>query len=474
MHGTMEHGERRRPWSILLLLAVAQFMVILDVTVVNVALPSIGSDLGFAPGDLQWVVTTYVLFTGGLLLLGGRAADMLGRRRIFLAGLALFTAASFASGMAASPAMLIASRAAQGLGAAMLSPAALSIVSATYTGAQRTKALSLWGAIAAGGSVVGMVIGGMLTTWLSWQWVFFINLPIGIAAFPLALRLVPARDGTGGMRQLDLAGAVSLVAGLVALVYAIEGTSTHGWGSVRTLAVLAGSGVLLATFFTVEGKARRPLVPPATWRMRTLISGVAMMFGATGFMIGTIYLSSLYMQGELGFTALEAGLAFLPLMITVGVVAQIAGHLLSKLGTRMVMVTGLLLMSAGGGLLATAPDHASYAADLLPGFILVGASLGLVFVSVQITAMSDVGERMAGLASGLFTTGHEIGAAFGVAVFSAVAAGTGGDAVATLSSGSAYGKGIGVAALLAAGLAVIAALAVPSIRPPRAAHAHAH
>jgi EmrB/QacA subfamily drug resistance transporter len=469
-----ERGQARQPWSILILLAVAQFMVILDVTVVNVALPSIGSDLGFAAGDLRWVVTAYVLFTGGLLLLGGRAADMLGRRRVFLTGLALFTAASFASGLAVSPAMLIASRAAQGLGAAMLSPAALSIVTATYTGARRTAALSAWGAIAAAGSVIGLVVGGMLTSWLSWEWVFFINVPIGLTAFPLALRIVPSRPGSGGLRQLDVAGAVSLVGGLVALVDAIQGTSTHGWGSARTLALLAASALLLGTFLAVESRARRPLVPLATWSIRSLSSGVGMMFGATGFMIGTLYLGSLYMQGELGFSALQAGLAFLPVSITIGVVAQLARRALSAVGTRTVMVVGLLLMAAGGAVLSVAPDHATYVSDLLPGFVLVGASLGLVFVSVQVTAFSEVGEAMAGLASGLFTTGHEIGAAFGVAVFSTVAAGTGNDAVASLGSGAAYGKGIGVAALVALGMAVLAAITVPAIRPPRTARAGAH
>jgi MFS family permease len=220
--------------------------------------------------------------------------------------------------------------------------------------------------------------------------------------------------------------------------------------------------------------ARRPLVPLSTWRIRTLSSGVAMMFGATGFMIGMIYLSSLYMQVELGFSALQTGLAFLPLSITIGVVAQLAGRALSAVGTRTVMVAGLLLMAGGGGVLAGAPDQASYATDLLPGFVLVGASLGLVFVSVQVTAMSEVGEAMAGLASGLFTTAHEIGAAFGVAVFSTVAAGTGSDALASLGSATGYGEGIGVAALVALGMAVLAAITVPTIHPPRTAHASAH
>src|SRR5215218_1537307 len=252
MHSDTEdqpQQQARQPWRILLLLSVAQFMVILDVTVVNVALPSIGADLGFAAGDLQWVVTAYVLFTGGFLLLGGRMADLLGRRPVFLTGLLLFTVASLASGLAPTPAALIVSRAAQGLGAAMLSPAALSIVTTTYTGAQRTVALSAWGAIGAGGAAAGVLFGGMLTTWLSWEWVFFINAPVGLATAALALRFVPSsRAGAGSLGELDLPGALTVVAGLVLLVYAIEGTATHGWGSVRTLILLALSGGLLAAF----------------------------------------------------------------------------------------------------------------------------------------------------------------------------------------------------------------------------------
>jgi EmrB/QacA subfamily drug resistance transporter len=464
--------EEARPWSILILLAVAQFMVILDVTVVNVALPSIGSDLGFAREDLQWVVTAYVLFTGGLLLLGGRAADMLGRRRVFLAGLGLFTLASLASGLAISPEMLIGARAAQGLGAAMLSPAALSIVTAMYTGSQRTAALSVWGAIGAGGAVLGMVLGGMLTTWLSWEWVFFINVPIGLVAVPLAVRLITPVAGVGGVRELDGLGAFTLVGGLVVMVYGIEGTSTHGWGSTRTLVLLTAAALLLVGFAAVERAAARPLIPPSTWRIRSLTSGVAMMLGATGFLVGVLFLSSLYVQGTLGWSALEAGLAFLPLTLAVGAVAHVAPHALSAFGTRRVLTGGLILMAAGAAWLAAAPGEASYVTDLLPGFVVIGIGLGLVFVTTQVTGMHDVGERTAGLASGLMTTGHEIGAALGVAVFSAVATGTGG--LTPLGSAGGYDDGLTVAAVVAAGMALLAAATVPAIRPPRAAHVGMH
>jgi EmrB/QacA subfamily drug resistance transporter len=464
--------EHRQPWAILVLLAVAQFMVILDVTVVNVALPSIGADLGFAAGDLQWVVSAYVLFTGGLLLLGGRAADMFGRRRIFLSGMALFTLASLASGLAESPGMLVGSRAAQGLGAAMLSPAALSIVTSTYTGSQRTAALSAWGAIGAGGAVVGMVLGGMLTTWLSWEWVFFINVPIGLIALPLAVRLITPAAGTGGLRQLDVIGALTLVGGLVTLVYGIEGTSTHGWGSARTLALFALAALLLSAFAATERGATRPLIPPSTWRIRSLTSGVGMMLGATGFLVGVLFLSSLYVQGTLGWSALETGLAFLPLTLAIAPVAHVAPHALSAFGTKRVLTAGLILMAGGAAWLAAAPDRATYATDLLPGLVVIGLGLGLVFVTIQVTGMTDVGERTAGLASGLMTTGHEIGAALGVAVFSAVATGSG--ALTSLGSASGYGDGLTAAALVAIAMAALAAATVPTIRPARTAHVGMH
>src|SRR5215207_5461180 len=326
-HQPSEKDPARQPWTILVLLAIAQFMVILDVTVVNVALPSIGTDLGFAPGDLQWVVTAYVLFTGGLLLLGGRAADLLGRRRVFLAGLATFTTASLVSGLATSPEMLIVARAAQGLGAALLSPAALSIITTTYSGAQRTTALSTWGAIGGAGAAAGVLFGGMLTTWLSWEWVFFINVPVGIATALLAWRLVRSRSPRlGRHRELDLVGALTGTAGLVTLIYAIDGAATHGWGSTRTLGLLALSAAVFAAFAAIERSVNRPLVPPATWRVRSLVSSATMMLGATGILIGAFFLNSIYLQAVLDASALETGLAFLPFALVIGVFAHLASH----------------------------------------------------------------------------------------------------------------------------------------------------
>src|SRR5215469_11221854 len=282
----------RWPWSLLVLLCVAQFMVILDATVVNVALPSIGRALHFAPGDLQWVVTAYVLFSGGLVLLGGRASDVVGRRATFLAGLAVFTAASLASGLAPAAGALIAARAGQGLGAALLTPAALSIITTVYSGAQRATALSVWGAIGGGGAAAGVLAGGMLTTWLGWRSVFLVNVPVGLGAAAASLRLLPRSGAAAGIRrELDLPGALLVVAGLVTGVYALAGAPVHGWGSVRTLSLLALSLGLLAAFTVVERRVRQPLLPPRTWRSRSLAAGAVVMLGATGVLVGTFFLN---------------------------------------------------------------------------------------------------------------------------------------------------------------------------------------
>jgi EmrB/QacA subfamily drug resistance transporter len=469
MHGNRNQssrgqGERSSSWTVLVLLAVAQFMVILDITVVNIALPSIGEDLGFAPGDLQWVVTAYVLFTGGLMLLGGRAADLFGRRNVFLVGLSVFTLASLGSGLAASPGVLIGSRAAQGLGAAMLSPAALSIVTATYTGAQRARALGIWGAIGGGGAAAGVLLGGILTSWMGWESVFFINLPVGLVALGAARHLLPADAGSGGLSRLDVPGAAALVSGLVLLVYAIEGTGTHGWGSARTLLLFAAAGILLASFVAIERVAKHPLVPLATWRSRTLSSGMGLMLGVTGFFIGVIFLSSLYLQDALGASAIETGLAFLPMTVTIGVAAHLSAHLLAQFGTRLVAISGLLLIAAGAALLSSAGADASYATDLLPGFLVIAVGVGLEFPTIQVSAMSEVQAEMSGLASGMMTTAHEIGSAFGVAALSAVATGAG-----ALGSAVGYGDGLTVVALGSLALAGLAAATVPTFRPAGAA-----
>src|SRR5215831_6228430 len=425
--------RERRPWSLMATLSVAQFMVILDATVVNVALPSIARSLGFAAGDLQWVATAYVLASGGLVLLGGRAADVAGRRRVFLAGLTVFTAASLASGLAPAAGALIAARAGQGAGAALLTPAALSIITTSYAGAQRATALGVWGAIGGAGAAVGLLAGGILTTWLGWRSVFLVNVPVGVVAGLLSLHLVPRHQPRRRLvRELDLPGAALAVAGLATLTYALAGAPAHGWGSARTLLLLALALVLLAAFAAVERSARRPLVPAQTWRTRSLLAGVVVMLGATGILVGTFFLNSLYLQDVQGASALRVGLEFLPLALVIG---------------------------AGALLLTSVSARSSYLTGFLPGLLVVGIGTGLVLPATTVTAMSDIADDRAGTAAGLMTAAHEIGAALGVAVFSAVAVATSGGIAA------GYRHGFMVAAAVAGGLAGLAALLVPAVRP---------
>jgi len=457
-------------WNILALVAAAQFMVVLDITVVNVALPSIGTDLGFAQEDLQWVVTAYVLFGGGLLLLGGRAADLLGRRTVFLTGLALFTLASLASGLAGTPAALIASRAAQGLGAAMLTPAALSILVTTYSGSQRTTALTAWAAIASAGAAAGMLFGGMLTTWAGWEWVFLVNVPVGVAAAVIGTRILPATPPTArDTRRLDLAGAASVVGGLVILVYAIEEAADRGWGSAQTLGLVALSLILFAAFAWIERRVKQPLVPSGLWRNRALVGGAAVMFGATAMLVGSFFLNSLYLQHVMGASALETGLGFLPIALAIGLASHAAPHILGHAGSRGVAVLGLLVMSGAAGLLATVPDDPSYAGNLLPAFVLLGLGTGLVFPAASVTAMSAVDHEAAGLASGLMTTAHEVGAALGVAVLAAIAA-TG----STVGVADGYVDAFMAAAGISAVLAAAVAATFPSVRPAAGATVGVH
>jgi EmrB/QacA subfamily drug resistance transporter len=465
-------GRRDPTWAVLIVVCLAQFMVILDGTVVNVALPSIGRALHFSAGDLQWVVSAYVLLSGGLMLLGGRAADVAGRRRVFLAGLTVFTAASLASGLAPTSGALVAARAGQGLGAALLTPAALSIITTTYSGGRRAAALSAWGAIGAGGAAAGVLAGGILTTWLGWRSVFLINVPVGLAAGLLSLHLVPrSRPTAVNGRELDLPGALLVTAGLVTGVYAITGAPVHGWGSARTLLLLAVSLGLLAGFAVAERFARRPLVPSRTWRSRSLVAGLAVMLGATGVLIGTFFLNSLYLQDVEGASALRAGLEFLPLVVVIGLGAHTTSRLLPRAGSRALSVAGLILMGGGALLLSAVSARSGYLTGVLPGLLLVGAGTGVVFPAASVTALSDADDDRAGVASGLLTTAHDIGAALGVAVFSAVAA-------VQVSAGAGfavgYRHGFIVAAVIAAAVAVIALLALPAVRPLPGARTGVH
>ena len=456
--GTPDRG--RRPWLLMVALCVAQFMVILDATVVNVALPSIARSLGFPAGGLQWVVTAYVLASGGLVLVGGRAADVAGRRRIFLAGLALFTAASLASGLAPAAGALIAARAGQGLGAALLTPAALSIITTSYAGARRAAALGVWGAIGGAGAAAGALAGGILTTWLGWRSVFLVNVPVGVVAGVLSLRLAPRhRPRRRFARELDLPGAALAVAGLVMLAYTLAGAPAHGWGSARTLLPLGLALAVLAGFAAAERPARRPLVPAELWRARSLVAGALAVFGATGILVGGVlttpavaYLTRAKVPIPLGIL-MTAGAGCLQGIFT-GVMR--ARYQVPTFITTLALFTGL----KGGALLLTGVSARSgYLTGFLPGLLVVGMGAGLVFAATAVTAMSDIADDRAGLACGLMTTAHEIGAALGVAAFSAVAVAAGGGIAA------GYRHGFMVAAAVAAGLAVVAAVAVPAVRP---------
>jgi EmrB/QacA subfamily drug resistance transporter len=456
----------RRPWTVLAVLAVAQFMVILDITIVNVALPSIGRSLSFSRSGLQWVVTAYVLCSGGLVLVGGRAADLFGRRRVFLSGLALFTAASLLSAFAPSSGVLITSRAAQGIGAAMLTPSALSIVSTVYSGSQLATALSIWGAIASAGIAVGVVFGGVLTTLLSWHWVFLVNVPVGVVAGLLAPRVIPELPAAGRRRSLDPFGALTLVGGLAVLVYALSGAAAHGWGSARTLGLLALSVALLVAFAAIERAVSEPLVAPAIWKVTQVVSGAAIMLGATGILAGTFFLVSVHTQEVLGWSALHSGLAFLPFVAATALGVHGTSQVIGKVGSRALIAAGLALAAVGALVLASVPHHASYVSALLPGLVILGLGMGLAFPATSITAMNDVDHDTAGLASGVMSTAHEVGAALGTAVLSAIAVGSS----STGFSGSAF-----VAAAVTAGvLALAAAAVVPVVRPLPGARVSAH
>ncbi|RNE66781.1 MFS transporter [Cryobacterium tepidiphilum] len=448
----------RRPWLVLGLMLLAQFMVILDVSVVNVALPSIGTSLSFTTADYGWTVSAYVLLSGGLLLLGGRLADLIDRRRMFLIGLTLFTTASLVSGLAASPAMLIVSRAAQGMGAAMLTPAALAIVMTTYAGRQRATALAVWGTIGSMGIAAGVLFGGALTATLGWRGVFFINVPIGVAVGLLAILRVPAGITVlTSIRRLDLGGAVTAVLGLIALVFGIQHAGAQGWSDPLTFAALAAAVVLLVAFALIERRGAAPLVPPHVWRIRSLVASTAVMAGVTGAVVGSIFLNSLFLQRVLGGSAIITGLQFLPLALVITLAAAVSGKLLGTISPRLMMTGGLGITAVGAALLVHAGATSDYLTGVLPGFIVLGLGVGPLFVAISVAAMSGIRGEEAGLASGVMMTGHEVGAALGVAVLTAV----GGDLTTVGGLVEAYPKAFGALTLILAALAVFAVFAVP-------------
>jgi EmrB/QacA subfamily drug resistance transporter len=415
-----EFSERR--WLALGLLCVAQFMVVLDASIVNVALPSIGGALDFSQENLSWVVNAYVLTFGGFLLLGGRLADLLGRRRMFIAGLILFAIASLVGGFAESEGVLIAARAVQGLGAAILSPAALSIVTTTFRdGAERNKALGVWGAVAGSGGAAGVLLGGVLTDGLGWEWVLWVNVPIGIAAAAIAPSLVAESRSDADSRSFDLAGAISVTAGLSVLVYALVDATDAGWGSTQTIGLLALAAVLLIAFVAIELRSEAPLVPFRIFRLRTLTGAnvVGLLIGASLFSM--FFFISLYMQQVLGYSAIKAGLSYLPLALTIIVTAGLASQLVTKIGFKPVLAAGMLFIAAGLVWFSQVSVGGGYASDVLGPSLLAAIGLGLAFVPDTIAAVSGVEEHEAGLASGLINTSQQVGGALGLAVLATIA-----------------------------------------------------
>jgi EmrB/QacA subfamily drug resistance transporter len=403
---------------------MAQFMVVLDITVVNIALPSVQRGLHFSPANLQWIVNGYTLVFGGFLLLGGRAADLLGRKRLFLVGVIVFTLASMLNGLAQSSGMLIIGRGLQGLGGALVSPAALSIVTTTFSdGEQRTRALAVWSAIAAGGSAVGLLLGGALTDLASWRWVFFVNLPVGIVTLVMALRYVAESRVESARRSFDLAGAVTVTGGLVVLVYAIVKAQSFGWGSARTLGLGAIAVALLAAFVIIEHRSQAPLMRLGIFRVRTLaVADTVLLLLASG-MFGMFFFASLYIQQILGYSPLKAGLAFLPVTAVIMIGAGAAqGGLIRRLGVRNVGAIGIAVASVGLLVLTQLPVHGTYAGNLLVGLLPLGLGLGLAFVPITLLGTSGVREEDNGLASGLFNTAQQVGGSLGLAILSTLAA----------------------------------------------------
>jgi EmrB/QacA subfamily drug resistance transporter len=410
-------------WFILVLVCVAQFMVVLDATIVNVALPSIQTGLHFSPTSLQWIVNVYTLFFGGFLLLGGRASDLFGRQRLFMAGLAVFTAASLVNGIATSSNILIGGRALQGLGAALVSPAALSIVTTTFAeGRERTRALGIWSSIAAGGGAVGLLLGGLLTDTLSWRWVFFVNLPVGLVAFLLAARYIANTRAEQRPETVDVAGATSVTAGLLVLVYDIVKAQQYGWTSGRTLGLAVVAVALLAAFVAIEARSKAPLIRLGIFRVRSLTSAnVAMLFVMSG-LFGMFYFASIYVQEILHYSPLKAGVAFVPITFGIVIGAGLAQQLIRMVGVRAVPIAGIAMAAAGLILLSRIPTHGTYLRDLFPGLAVMSIGMGLAFVPVTLIATTNIESADAGLASGLFNTSQQVGGALGLAILSSFAA----------------------------------------------------
>jgi EmrB/QacA subfamily drug resistance transporter len=420
MTETQEYMNRR--WIALILLCFAQFIVVLDASIVNVALPSIGEALNFSQDNLAWVVNAYVLTFGGFLLLGGRLADLLGRRRVFMAGLLVVAVASLAAGFAANEGQLIAARAAQGLGAAIISPAALSIVTNTFRdGAERNKALGAWGAVAGAGGAAGVLFGGILTDGPGWEWVLWINVPVALIVAALTPRLILESRSHSTTRHFDTAGAVSVTAGLSVLVYAIVDANDAGWGSTQTVGLLALAAALIAAFVAIELRSDAPLVPFRIFRLRTLTGANVVGLLVGGSLFAMFFFITLYMQQVLGYSPIDAGLSYLPLALMIIVASGVASQLVTRIGFKPVLAVGMLLIAGALVWFSQVSVGGGFVSDILGPSLVAAAGLGFAFVTTTIAAVSGVREQESGLASGLINTSQQIGGALGLAVLATVA-----------------------------------------------------
>ncbi len=470
------HADRRK-WLAFVVLCLGTLMEVLDTTIVNVALPSVQEDLGFSPSGLAWVINAFMLTFGGFLLLGGRMGDLYGARRLFLGGIVVFTMASLACGLAQTPTILVVARAIQGVGAAVVSAVALALIMSLFPGdRERTKAMAYFGFIAAGGGAVGVLLGGLMVNSLDWHWVFLVNVPIGIAVLVAGFRLLPKGDLAAKPPRLDVGGAFLVTAALVLAVYAVVGTTEFGWTSARSLILLGGAAVLLASFLLLESKVRDPLMPLAMFRMRNVATAnvVGVLWAAA--MFAWFFLSALYMQRVLGYSPLQVGLGFLPAnLIMASFSFGLSERMVNRFGLRWPLAVGLALAGLGLALFARAPLDGAYPTDVLPGMMLLGLGAGMAFNPVLLSAMNDVKPSDAGLASGLVNTSFMMGGALGLAILASLAA----SRSAALTTGGAgelvaLNGGYHAAFVVGSAFAFIAAGLGALLLKPSAAPAHTH
>jgi EmrB/QacA subfamily drug resistance transporter len=468
-------SEREKTrWGALALIVAAQFMVILDIAIVNVALPSIKTDLHFSQENLQWVITAYAILFGGVLLLGGRLADLFGRRRLFVAGLVVFAISSLLSGLAWSEASLIGFRALQGLGGALLAPAALSILMTTFAeGRERNIALGIWGAASGSGGAAGVLLGGVLTSYLNWSWIFFINVPVGAIVIALTPWLLSEGKRELAHRRFDVAGATSITAGLMLLVYAMTRATQHGWGSSSTIGYLAASVALMVAFVVIELRSKAPLLPMRLFRLRSLAAANAAGLAVAAVGFSMFFLLTLYMQQVLHYSPVKTGVAFIAITLSIVVFSNVAQVLVTRLGPRRVLTAGLLLASGALALFARVPTHGHYFWNLFPALVLGGIGMAMSFIPMTIAGLAGVQGPDAGIASGLINTSRQIGGAVGLAAVSTIAATytnhyASSHAGVTTSSASALTHGFDVTFYVLAALAVVGALvAAIFIEPQR-------